>query len=213
MEVIKTVEDWVRLGVSTKVAETLLIKNPDLIDKLQNIDTGDVTQNELNDIKQQRLITDKLLENNMGVLMKIVKTYDFQLHNDDTAHVIPLVVNEVHRVSRQKAYVLKKTEDELHKMFSLAVIELRETFSKEDSIFIAALNSIMESYIISIKEKTFSVLKEHFEQMGGNFMSKIKYYNLVNQVVDKVYPSYNPNWYVHKKHSTYMDPDDHLMSF
>ena len=108
MEVIKTVEDWVRLGVSTKVAETLLIKNPDLIDKLQNIDTGDVTQNELNDIKQQRLITDKLLENNMGVLMKIVKTYDFQLHNDDTAHVIPLVVNEVHRVSRQKAYVLKK---------------------------------------------------------------------------------------------------------
>ena len=46
MEVIKTVEDWVRLGVSTKVAETLLIKNPDLIDKLQNIDTGDVTQNE-----------------------------------------------------------------------------------------------------------------------------------------------------------------------
>ena len=51
----------------------------------------------------------------------------------------------------------------------------------------------MESYIISIKEKTFLFLKEHFEKMGEDFMSKIKYYNLVNQVIDKVYPSYNPN--------------------
>jgi hypothetical protein len=102
MEVIKTVEDWVRLGVSAKIAENLLIKNPDLIDKLQNIDTGDVYQNEINDINQKRLITNKLLENKMEMLIKTITTYDYQLPNTELTHVIPLVVNEVHKVSRQK---------------------------------------------------------------------------------------------------------------
>ena len=102
MEIIKTVEDWVRLGVSKKVAENLLIKNTDLIDKLQKIDTRDVLQNLINENHQKKLITDKLLENKMEELMKIIKTYDFQLKNDQMVEVIPLLVNEVLRISRQK---------------------------------------------------------------------------------------------------------------
>jgi len=74
------------------------------------------------------------------------------------------------------------------------------------------MNDALADFVIELKD-TYENQKKIWEVSGNTFVPKLKFYSLINRVVDDIYPEFNPEWEHQKKYSRYRDPDDMLLMF
>ena len=103
----------------------------------------------------------------------------------------------------------KNLRDFLNEVKSKAAIDANTYGSQMHTAF---MNQQLELFVIDLKE-TYENQKKIFEMSGNAFVTKLKFYSLINKVVDDIYPEFNPDWEHQKKYSKYRDPDDMLLMY
>lgn len=86
-------------------------------------------------------------------------------------------------------------------------------FEKSHPLYIPSLNKSVESFAINTKEMFNDVKLSYINENGAGFLTTMEYYNIINKVIDSIYPNFNKEWENQKKYSNYLGPDMDLMSY